>query len=260
MTNRMSATIAVAVLAIAGFVTPVRADWNPGDSYKMHYPQLPDPLGWDVAVATVTPPPPAAVADDWLCTETGPVSDIHIWFSMRGDAPPIPSLMAFTIWSDVPDPDGTGPAYSTPGTLLWNRIFAPFEFTIRPYGTGQEGWYDPNNGIVVPNDHFTYWQLNLNIDPLGAFVQQEGEIYWLGVNFEPTWGNVGWKTSQDHFNDDAVYWDFAGGGGWQELLDPVTHESLDMAFVITTIPEPSTVMLVGFGVVGLLAINRRKKS
>jgi hypothetical protein len=223
----------------------------------MHFPQLPDPFGWDVAVGTASAPPPAAVADDWLCTSTGPVSDIHIWFSMRGDAPPNPSLMAFTIWSDIP---GSATNYSRPGTLLWNQIFSPADYTIRPYGTGQQGWYDPNNAIVAPNDHFTMWQLNLSITnpAVPIFQQQQGTIYWLGVNFQPTWGDVGWTTSQDHFNDDAVWWDFTGGTGWQELVDPLSGQSMDMAFVITTVPEPGSValLLVGAGILGLRRLRR----
>ncbi len=245
-----------AVLAVSAFlIAPARADWNPGDSYKMHYPQLPDPFGWDVAVGTVSPPPPAAVADDWLCTQTGPVSDIHIWFSMRGDAPPNPSLMAFTIWSDIPR---QGTNFSRPGTMLWNQVFSPTDYTTRLYGSGDQGYYDPNNGIVSPADHFNIWQLNLSMtNPAAAFVQQQGQIYWLGVNFEPTWGNVGWKTSLDHFNDDAVWWNFAGGQ-WQELFDPLTGQSMDMAFVITTVPEPGSValLLVGAGILGLRRLRR----
>jgi hypothetical protein len=243
-----------AVLAAAAFlIAPARADWNPGDSYKMHFPQLPNPVGWDVAVGTVSPPPPAAVADDWQCTETGPVSDIHIWFSMRGDAQPNPSLMAFTIWSDIPQ---AGSNFSHPGTLLWNQVFSPTDYTIRPYGSGDQGYYDPNNGIVLPNDHFTTWQLNLSITN-NAFVQQQGDIYWLGVNFQPTWGDVGWKTSLDHFNDDAVWWDFAGQS-WRDLRDPLIGQSMDMAFVITTVPEPGSValLLVGAGIFGLRRLRR----
>ena len=39
---------------------------------------------------------------------------------------------------------------------------------------------------------------------------------------------IGWKTSQNHWNDDAVYM----YNQWYELIDPVTQESLDLAFVI----------------------------
>lgn len=251
------AVLAAVALGLVGFATLAKADWNPGDPYKMHFPQLPDPFGWDVAVNTVSPPPPAAVADDWLCTETGPVLDIHIWFSMRHDQQPILSQMAFTIWSDIPGQPGI---YSTPGTLLWNRIFSPADYTIRPYGTGDQGWLDPNNGIVAPADHFNIWQLNLQLpstDP-NVFVQQQGQIYWLGVNFEPLWGDAGWKTSLNHFNDDAVWWDFTGGQ-WKELIDPLNGQSLDMAFVIT-VPEPSAFVLLGLGLVALLTDVRRRTS
>jgi hypothetical protein len=67
----------VAVILVAA---PATADWDPGDPYKMHYPQLPDPEGWDVNFS-----PPLVPAGDWLCTRTGPVSDIHFWFSSQLD-------------------------------------------------------------------------------------------------------------------------------------------------------------------------------
>ena len=28
------------------FPSMALADWDPGDGHKMHFPQLPDPLGW----------------------------------------------------------------------------------------------------------------------------------------------------------------------------------------------------------------------
>jgi hypothetical protein len=254
--NKMTKSLIATLAVFAFFVGSARADWNPGDPYKMHFPQLPDPFGWDVAVSTLNPPPPAAVADDWLCTETGPVSDLHIWFSMQGDQPFNPSLMAFTIWSDIP---GTATNYSRPGTLLWNQIFSPADFTIRLYGTGDQGYYDPNNGTILPADHFNIWQLNLSITNPAVipFVQQRGQVYWLGVNFEPVWGDVGWKTSTNHFNDDAVWWDFQSGQ-WRELFDPATGRSMDMAFVITTVPEPAVMalLLVGAGFLGFRRLRR----
>ena len=54
-------------------------DWEPGDGHKMHFPQLPDPTGWDVDLVTDT------VYDDFLCTQTGPIEDIHFWASWKGD-------------------------------------------------------------------------------------------------------------------------------------------------------------------------------
>ena len=65
----------VTLIAVAGIAArPASADWSPGDGHKMHRPQLPDPAGWDVAVSS----PGYRLADDWGCTATGPVTDIHM--------------------------------------------------------------------------------------------------------------------------------------------------------------------------------------
>ena len=39
--------ISIAVMLLAG--TNVLADWEPGDPHKMHFPQLPNPMGCDVS-------------------------------------------------------------------------------------------------------------------------------------------------------------------------------------------------------------------
>ena len=52
---------------------PALADWDIGDGHKMHYPQLPDPNGWDVNLTG------NKVFDDWRCGGSGPVDDIHFW-------------------------------------------------------------------------------------------------------------------------------------------------------------------------------------
>ncbi len=70
----------------------------------MHYPQLPDPGGWDVVFSTW-------LADDWQCTETGPVSDIHFWVSWKNDFPGAINRVSVKIYSN--DPCGPG-GYSDP--------------------------------------------------------------------------------------------------------------------------------------------------
>ena len=68
----------------------------------------------------------------------------------------------------------------------------------------------------------------------------------------------GWKTSgSPQFMDDAVWGDdFAGGvTEWNELVDPQTGQSLDLAFVIT--PEPTSMALLGLG--GLAVLRRRRR-
>ena len=56
---------------------PATADWMEGDDHKMHFPQLPDPNGWDIEIVSFQ----HEVADDWICSKTGPVNDIHFWTS-----------------------------------------------------------------------------------------------------------------------------------------------------------------------------------
>jgi hypothetical protein len=245
--------IAAALLAVTGFTTTARADWNPGDPYKMHFPQLPDPAGWDVNFIS-----PKVLADDWLCTETGPVSDVHLWFSAQGDQPfsiDQIRLVHLSIHADVP----AGPvSFSHPGEVLWQADLVPGQFTVRPYGSGPEGWYDPNTGLWQRPDHFQYYQLNIANIP-NPLIQQQGIIYWLDVSVQAVDVHLGWKTSLEHFNDDAVWGDFPNPVTWQELRDPITGQSLDLAFVIT-IPEPGTVALVGLSLAGLLAVIRRKRA
>jgi hypothetical protein len=259
--KRFAAVTAVGVLlGIGGFLAPVKADWNPGDPYKMHYPQLPDPFGWDVNFTD-----PKILADDWLCTETGPVADIHFWLSFRQDIVVPIQAIRVSIHSDIPDPDGpTGPLFSMPGELLWAGGFSPSQFTIRDYGTGQQGWFDPNTGEYIRPDHFRFYQVNIQ-NILDPFIQEAGKIYWLDLSVlagDPgTTPLVGWKTSRDHFNDDAVWADYDATGNlvWNELRDPITGESLDMAFVIT-VPEPGTWALLALGGLALFAWKRQRRS
>ena len=247
--------ISIAIVLLAG--STALADWLPGDDYKMHYPQLPDASGWDVNASN-----PKVLADDWLCTESGYVTDIHFWGSWeedRGIPLPVPVTIdvELSIHSDVPadDPDNTL-GYSHPGDLLWL-----YNATVTPIysGQGDQGWFDPNTGDWSRPDHVWYYQYNVEpIDAANAFYQEAGTIYWLDISvFLPPeelyrWG---WKTTQDHWNDDAVYSDLDSPVGWQPLYDPITSETLDLAFVIT--PEPVTLAVVILG--GLAALIRRRR-
>lgn len=242
MKKLMTICLVVAmILAISG---AANADWLPGDDHKMHYPQLPDPIGWDVQFGWVD------VADDWECTKTGPVSDIHFWYSWKNDNTAVVGAVNVKIYSD--NPEGSG-GYSEPDELLWERQFTADEFTSCWYGDGDQGWYDtdPTTGGWSFSDHYNFYQINI-VDIVNPFLQKEGTIYWLNLTMNATY-DVGWKTSQDHWNDDAVYRNY-GQEDWAELRDPYTQESLDMAFVIT--PEPTTICLLGLGTLSF--IIRRK--
>ncbi len=275
--------ISIAVLLLT---SPAWADWDPGDDHKMHYPQLPDPYGWDVSVMA-----PNKIADDFLCTQSGYITDVHLWGSVQGDYFPfvpgfdlntttvessIPVIgievqAHLSIHDNIPDPDGPAdPGYSMPGALLWEGDIS--DATIVPVDTPSlQGWYDPIEGYWEPDDHQYYFQVNIDIPPGIAFYQDQGNTYWLDVqvsvspiyafgslnNNEFILPKIGWKTSLDHWNDDAVYMDLQGQ--WQELRDPLTAESLDLAFVIT--PEPATLLILALGLIpALLRLRRRKRA
>ncbi len=65
--------------------------------------------------------------------------------------------------------------------------------------------------------------------------------------------DLDWTIFPDCFTDDVGWLD--NGENWYELRDPLADEPLDFRSVI--IPEPATVVLLGFG--GLLFLRRRRK-
>ena len=246
-----------AVLAIAFAGVPASADWDEGDPFKMHFPQLPDPNGWDVSFNN------GPLGDDWECTETGPVNDIHMWVSFREDLGPGPETVVggfVEIWSDVPAGADPLVPWSHPGDLLWGMGFDTLmpNVTMRHYGSGDQGWLEPPTQFIE-FDHQNIWQINIDpiLSSVAPFEQEAGRVYWLVSHMFaddpafPALMEIGWKTSIEQFMDDAVYTNPAGvDPQWLPLEDPFTGQSLDLAFVIT--PEPATLALLTLGAVAIL--------
>jgi hypothetical protein len=254
-----------AVAAMLAIGSTANAHWDSSMPYKMHYPQLPDPYGWDVSLTN------ASLADDWQCSENGDVKDIHLWFSIKGyNSQELPELPAgpninVSIYSNIfiTPPEGSE-SYSLPKDLLWSRTFTDSQYDAEYAGSGNQGWFNPVTQEAVYPDHTAYYLLNIeNID--APWKQVAGTIYWLGISLSwptevPSPPEMGWKTSNDHFMDDAA-WSTAGAG-WQPDLeypsnDPLNRDgqSIDLAFVIT--PEPATVALLTLG--GLAMLRRRNR-
>lgn len=230
-------------LAVSLLVAPAMADWEPDQPAK--WVQFPDltTTGIDINASD-----PYILGDDFECTMAGPITDIHIWGSWLHDILPEndPHAVTFSlaIYSDIPS-EQSPTGYSMPGELRWERVFQPGEFTARIWAENlAEGWLDPPDAYLFPGDSVC-WQYNFLIDPADAFYQEGTPdvpiVYWLVVRAWPQDPQAlfGWKTSLDHWNDDAV-WDIGNElpRQWQELRYPPQHpmypESIDLAFVITT--------------------------
>ena len=212
-------------------------DWNSGDPHKMHWPQEPDLSATGVDISMYI----ASLADDFQCSSTGPINDIHMWGSFINDTLPPngPGSLTFeiSIYSDIP---AQGDILSRPGNRLWTRRFLPGEYTAVMVYDGPEDWYDPPRSRFYSNNHRQAYQYNFCIES-NPFIQEEGTVYWLVVDEiapENADYKFGWKTTTRdlQWNDNAVY-RIDGYSIWYEMTYPDEHEYkgeiIDLAFVIT---------------------------
>jgi hypothetical protein len=221
-------------------LTTRREDWK-----WMSWPDT-LPTGIDVnATASPLGGPQFLLADDFLCTQSGPIQMIYVWGSWRRDQYPLgdPGAVDFTLSLHLDNPAGPG-GFSEPGPLLWMRDFHPGEFQFLQWAANlQEGWLDPPDAYV-PFGDTVCWLYEFPLMP-GEFYQEGSPdfpvIYWLDVQARPheSGTKFGWKTSETQWHDDAVWTQGTEPPvePWRELHYPPGHpwagNSLDLAFAIT---------------------------
>ncbi|MBN1361472.1 MAG: hypothetical protein JW993_12815 [Sedimentisphaerales bacterium] len=210
-------------------------DWQRGDLHKMHWPQLPDlgASGVGVNLSGV------AAADDFRCSATGPVQNIHLWGSFLDNVlpenGPADLTVELSLYADVPGDEKTP---SQPGELLWNQTFAPGQYTVRAVHDGPGTWYEPTTAEYHAENRVQTFQYNFCADT--PFVQREGAVYWLSVNVPDvdTESSFAWMSTgrQRRWNEAAVYLP-EDSEDWLPLAyveeHPWADQALDLAFAVT---------------------------
>jgi hypothetical protein len=216
-----------------------------------------DPQGIDVdATDDGTTTSAQIIADDFPCTTTGPITDIHIWASWFNDEPPDDDprnvIITLSIHDDIPAVPGDPDSYSHPGPVRKTWTFQPGEFGVEELQAYRQGYYNPCTDDWYPDNHFRAFRYDFYFDPAEAFIQEGSPerpvIYWLDVQARPLSATqstrFGWKTT--FFNPDIDMIDVAVfgvgrepfDGPWKPMYHPMTGNRLDMAFEITTTTEP----------------------
>jgi hypothetical protein len=180
------------------------------------------------------------VADDWACTTTNPVTDIHWWGSFIGwseptNPPAVPDAFDIRFWTDVPAPIG---GFSHPGALLHQITCTNFTWHF-------VGWdFDPRNPNLPPDACFLFeqdfrtneWFYQNPASGTNIYWVSIAAVYYFGPNVEYPWG---WKSRPRDTNslapDDAVTFNPYGlPPTYQPIWWPNPTNSWDMAFQLTT--------------------------
>jgi hypothetical protein len=247
--NSNSCSFTVTVLPGANCATNCLPDTN-----GVKYLQDPGLTNGIVVNATASPWDPMdgfawILADDFPCTNSGPITDIHLWGSWLNDQVDENAIYTLAIWSDVPT---NGPdAYSHPGQLLWTQTYSNGQYTRCPYANQFENFYDGDSYI---NDGSPSWlgssiilyYLCFDVSPTNVFIQTGTSSaptnYWLSVTMQSANSSLyfGWKSSATAYNDAAVAaYNFNPGnfypqpGDWMPMAD-MNGTPINLAFKITT--------------------------
>lgn len=192
-------------------------------------------LGWNEPALYEWRP---LIADDWLCKDKRPITDIHWWGSfMNWDQPYPPPVVPhgfhIGIWTDVPNPDPCNPNnFSHPGTLIWEYIgtctswtwnFAGYDKDPRNQGEFMDSCFQFNQ--LLSQDEWFYQDGN----------EPNGTVYWLSIAaMYPSQTSVdypfGMKIREHFYNDDAVRLGMLQGSEWPPVIGSVWAGGMPIHF------------------------------
>jgi hypothetical protein len=192
---------------------------------------------------------PFTLADDFKCTNSGRITDIHLWGSWLTDQVDPGATYTLAIWSDAPT--NVDRPFSHPGIMVWSQVFGPNTYTLCPYTNVSEPFFNPGTTVPLGGSSNLYY-LCFYPDPATIFRQggspNQPTNYWLSVTVQPSSPtapfNFGWKSSADHYNDTAVQTTAAfppPSSAWNPFYGPTTGAHVDLAFKITTDTNTSPV-------------------
>jgi hypothetical protein len=234
------------------------------DTGGVKYEQGPNTLGgfdvWNT---------PNVLADDFVCTNPGPITDIHLWGSWLFDNALTNTIIFWLgIYDDVPVSPGN--TFSHPGTnLLWQQWFTPGQYAETIWtNNASELFFDPGSMSIPGGDSIVWYYC---FYPTNPFVQLGtatiNKTYWLSEHAQlPVGINqlYGWKTTTSVLHDISVHAAWPGtppttNPGWTPTMLP-TGGPLDLAFKLTTptnccpvsITHPTTTTVVVTWACGVL--------
>ena len=180
----LSLAIAILLVIIGGRPAQAQANGCP-ETNVLKYVQFPPTGGafdvWDSGQW--------ALADDFICTNTGPITDIHLWASWLNDNVDFNSTFWLGIYDDVPA-QTNGPAIipSRPGTnLVWQQFFGPGQYSQSQVAGGVGNFYNPESLGILGNDLKTYYYCFYFINLLVQIgMLTKSKTYWLVVYAMPS--------------------------------------------------------------------------
>lgn len=178
------------------------------------------------------------VADDWLCLDGSPVSDLHFWGSYLHwfDTVPLPmgpppgvERFRIQIYSDAPATAAGG--FSHPDKLLYEVWVDTFSET-----------YVESFPVTWPPGAEFEHKFRYDLELPRIFWQKRDRIYWLNIAAIPrdpefTWG---WESAMDRWNDYALtgWYNDPDDSFWDLIKNPMIDQYVDMSFELTTCGGP----------------------